>query len=70
MMAINAATLLYENSTSSGGAILVPKAKLITGTDVLALINSALRKNNKDPMNIQNSLELVFSSFTTVGIFL
>ena len=62
-------TLLYENSTSSGCAILVPSILLYTGTDVLAIIKMAAKKKTREPMNIQNSREFVLSSLCIDGIF-
>jgi len=43
---------------------------LITGVEVFAMINIADKKKTNDPINIQNSRELVLSSLFTEGIFL
>ena len=42
----------------------------MTGEEVFALINKADKKKTNEPMNIQNSLELVVSSLCSAGIFL
>jgi hypothetical protein len=55
---------------SSGGASFDPKIALITGVEVLAIINIADKKKTNDPINIQNSRELLFSSLNSEGIFL
>ena len=48
----------------------MPKIELKTGVEVLPIINNADKKNTSEPINIQNSLELLDSSFIIAGIFL
>ena len=59
---------LYSAIASKGGAIWDPNTLLITGIDVNHVIWNAETNKMMDPMNIQNSLEVASSSFSTLGM--
>ena len=70
IIAIKISILLYAKEASSPTVNFVPLNPLITGREVEIITNNADKNNTRDPINIQNSLDQVFSSLTRCGIFL
>src|SRR3982751_4780359 len=68
MIAIKISIRLYANFGSSPVDHFVLNILFNTGSEVAIMIKIADRKITSEPINIQNSLDHVFSSLATCGI--